>query len=470
MYFQRYYLNCLAHASYMVGDEEAGVAAVIDPQRDVDQYLADAAESGLQIRYVFLTHFHADFVSGHIELQERAGAKIYLGAQADAEYDFVPVKDGDTVEFGKVRLRVLETPGHTPESISILWYDLERSDREPHAVFTGDTLFIGDVGRPDLLASVGFTAEQLADMLYDSLHTKLLSLPDETLVYPAHGAGSLCGKQLGNEPFSTIGDQRKYNYALQPMDREEFKAVVTAGQPDAPAYFVHDAILNRKQRPPLEETLKHALVPLELDEVLRVQQKGGQIVDTRDPADFAGAHLAGALNIGLDGRYALWAGTVLDKNRPIVVIADEGHEEESVMRLGRIGFDHVRGYLHHGVKALQSRPDLIDITNRITARALAERLDDCEPVVVVDVRSASEWEAGHIPGSLNVPLSNLADRMFEIPRDKPVVLYCRTGYRSLIAASMLQAEGYHQLFDMVGGITAWNRQQFPLMTPERTSP
>ena len=335
MYFQRYYLGCLAHASYMIADEETKVAAVIDPQRDIDQYVRDAEERGFQIRYVFLTHFHADFIAGHIELRDKLGAKIYLGAHAEPEYDFTPLKEGDVVEYGKVRLSVLETPGHTPESISILVYDLEKNDRTPHAVLTGDALFIGDVGRPDLLASIGVTADELGDMLYDSLHNKLLSLDDEVLIYPAHGAGSLCGKALGDEPFSTIGEQRRYNYALQPMTREEFKRIVTAEQPDAPDYFVHDAILNRKERIPLQDTMKASLKPLALDDVLALQSSGPtQVVDTRDPADFAAAHLAGTFNIPLDGKYAQWAGTVLDKAQRIIVIAEPEREEESIMRLG----------------------------------------------------------------------------------------------------------------------------------------
>ncbi|MDH3604784.1 MAG: MBL fold metallo-hydrolase, partial [Candidatus Tectomicrobia bacterium] len=241
MILKQYYLGCLAHASYVIADEETQTAVVVDPQRDIDQYLQDAEQWGVQIRHVFLTHFHADFLAGHLELRDRVGAHIYLGARAKAEYDFTPVKDGDVLEFGRLRLGVFETPGHTPEGISILVYDLEKDDHNPHAVLTGDTLFIGDVGRPDLLASIGVTADELAGMLYDSLHHKLLTLPDETLVYPAHGAGSMCGKNLSTETVSPLGNQRRYNYALQPMSEAEFKRLVTADQPEAPAYFVYDA-------------------------------------------------------------------------------------------------------------------------------------------------------------------------------------------------------------------------------------
>ncbi|MBI1894247.1 MAG: MBL fold metallo-hydrolase, partial [Candidatus Rokubacteria bacterium] len=301
MILKQYYLGCLAHASYLVGDEETHTAVVVDPQRDIGQYLEDARQQGLEIRYVFLTHFHADFVAGHLELRDRVGARICLGARAEAEYAFTPMNDGDALELGKVRLKVLETPGHTPEAISILVYDLAKDERSPHAVLTGDTLFIGDVGRPDLMASVGSTASELAGMLYDSLRGKLLTLPDETLVYPAHGAGSMCGKNLSSDTVSTIGVQRRYNYALQPMSKEEFVALVTADQPEPPDYFAYDAMLNRRERPTLDEALLHEITPLSSDQVLELQAKGAQVVDTRAPQDFAGAHLAGSINIGLIG-------------------------------------------------------------------------------------------------------------------------------------------------------------------------
>src|SRR5579884_2322141 len=333
MIFTQYYLRCLAHASYLVGDAGSRTAAVVDPQRDVDQYLEDARRAGLEIRHVILTHFHADFVAGHLELRNRAGARIYLGRRARAEYAFTGLGDGDVIEFGSVRLAALETPGHSPESISLLVYDLARSDRTPRAVLTGDTLFIGDVGRPDLRAALGWSAEELAGMLYDSLRTKLLALPDETLVYPTHGAGSLCGRNISTETVSTIGVQRRYNYALQPMSREDFIRIVTADQPDAPSYFTYDAILNTKERPTLDATLKEVLQPLGLEEVLRLRNAGAQILDARDPAEYAGAHLVDSLNIGLGGQYASWAGTLLDRDRPIVIVADPGREAARTHRV-----------------------------------------------------------------------------------------------------------------------------------------
>ncbi|RMF39275.1 MAG: MBL fold metallo-hydrolase, partial [Planctomycetota bacterium] len=308
----------------------------------------------------------------------------------------------------------------------------------------------------------GVTADELAEMLYDSLHNKLMKLPDETRVYPAHGAGSLCGKQLGDAPYSTIGEQKKYNYALQPMSLEEFKKIVTAEQPEAPDYFVHDAILNRKDRPVLDEALQRSLKALPLEEVLELQRQGAQILDTRDAADFAGGHLKGAINIGLDGKYALWCGTILRKEQPIVVIADPGRETEAVMRLGRIGFDYVRGYLDGGPRALDGHPELLQTTPRITAPALAERIDAGDDVQVIDVRAEKEWKAGHIPGSLNIPLNDLEERLDEIPADQECVVHCEGGYRSSIAASLLQRAERH-VWDLVGGFKAWAASKLPVV-------
>jgi hydroxyacylglutathione hydrolase len=315
MFLKQYYLGCLAHASYLIADETSASAIVVDPQRDIQQYVDDAEQLGVQIRYVFLTHFHADFIAGHLELRDRCGAEIRLGARAQAEYKFTSMKDGDTLEFPGLRLQILETPGHTIESISILVFDLQRSPDRPYAVLTGDTLFIGDVGRPDLRASLGWTAQELGGHLYDSLHNRLMPLPDETLVYPAHGAGSLCGKNLSSDTVSTLGEQRRFNYALQPMTKEEFTRLITADQPDAPAYFTYDAILNTRERATLDKTLRQVLQPVELQEVLEMGDAGAQILDVRDASEYAKGHLAGSINIGLGGQYATWAGTVLDPDR-----------------------------------------------------------------------------------------------------------------------------------------------------------
>src|SRR5919109_3825544 len=455
MILKQYYLGCLAHASYLVADELSGVAAVVDPQRDVDEYVGDAHRLGCRIGHVFLTHFHADFVAGHLELRDREGARIYLGAGADAEYAFTPLADGDGVALGRVRLEVLETPGHSPESISILVYDLEADSKRPHAVLSGDTLFIGDVGRPDLRASAGWSAEVLGGMLYDSLHSKLLVLPDEALVYPAHGAGSLCGKNLSTDTVSTVGVQRRYNYALQPMSREEFIRIVTAEQPATPAYFSYDAVLNTKERPTLEQALRQELRPLTLDEALGLVSEGAELLDARDPAEFAGAHVAGSVNVGLGGSYATWAGTVLDRERPLVLVADPGREQEAALRLGRIGFDNVAGFLEGGMQAVDERPDLLARIERITAVTLAEQLAGPEPPLVLDVRAEPEWHQARIGRSLNIPLGQLLGRLDEVPGERSLVVHCESGYRSSIAASLLRREGLERIADLVGGINAW---------------
>ncbi len=459
MILKQYYLGCLAHASYLIADEQSKLAAVVDPQRDVEQYLRDAAEAGYTIKYVFLTHFHADFLAGHIELRNRAGAEIVMGARAQAEFAFRAVRTGDRLELGDVRIEVLETPGHTPEGISLLVFAHAR-DAAPHAVLTGDTLFIGDVGRPDLLASIGVTADELAEMLYQSLD-QLRSLPDATLVYPAHGAGSMCGKNLSKETVSTIGEQKRFNYALQPMSLNQFKRLVTSEQPEAPDYFVYDAIKNRQERADLQSTLSSALRPLTVDDVVRLRNQGAQLVDVREAIDFEGAHFAGATNIGLQGKYATWCGSILRHDQPIVVIAEPGNEEEAVMRLGRIGFDNVAGCLQDGMAALETHPDLIRAVPRVTAAALAAQRAAGEGPFILDVRAEKEWNAGHIDGSKNLPLPHLRERLAEVPEDRPVVVHCEGGYRSAIAASLLAAAGRTNVSDLVGGYKAWVASQFP---------
>jgi hydroxyacylglutathione hydrolase len=463
MILKQFYLNCLAHASYLIGDEESRTAAVVDPQRDVDQYVAFAAQHDLRIAHVFLTHFHADFLAGHLELRDRTGAAIYLGAQAKAQYVFTPLADGDVVAFGRVRLQALETPGHTVESISLVVYDRDRSDTEPQAVLTGDTLFVGDVGRPDLRVALGWSASDLGGRLYDSLRDKLMVLPDHVVVYPAHGAGSLCGKALSKETFSTIGEQRRSNYALQPMTKQAFIDLVTADQPDAPSYFNYDAVLNTKERPTLTETLER-VDRLSLDQVLALQAVGAQLLDTRDPAEFAAAHLRGSLNVGLAGQFATWAGTILSREHPIVVIADPGREQEAAMRLGRIGFDHVVGYLADGLHSLEARPDLTTSTERLSAPVVSERRQDGTAAgpLLVDVRSPGEREQKRIGESRPLPLSQLAERAATLPHGRPLIVYCAGGYRSSIAASVLQSQGFDQVSEMAGGITAWESAGLPM--------
>lgn len=459
MILNQYYLGCLAHASYFIGDESSGVAAVVDPQRDIGQYIEEAEARNMTIGHVFLTHFHADFAAGHLELRDRTGAMIHLGARAQADYAFEPMKDGGSMNLGEIRLAFLETPGHSPESVCILVFDPEEA-ASPYAVLTGDTLFIGDVGRPDLRAALGWKASDLANLLYDSLHGKLIpATVDETLVYPAHGAGSLCGKNLSTDTVSTMGDQKKYNYALQPMDRETFTRLITTDQPEAPSYFTYDAAFNAQEHETLDHLLKRNLHPLTLEEVLRKAGDGAQLLDTRDAADYEGAHLRGSINIGLGGQYASWAGTLLRRDRPIVLITESGAEEESALRLGRIGFDHIAGYLEGGMHALDERPDLLSRTDRITAAALRDRLDTERPPLVLDIRSGQERAAKSIRGSLHVPLNHLEERLDEIPTSATVVVQCAGGYRSAMAASILKRHGIADVMDLVGGLAAWEAVQ-----------
>jgi len=459
---KQFYLGCLAHASYLIGDEKTGTAAVVDPQRDIGIYLAFAAEHKLQIKHVFLTHLHADFVAGHLELRDQLGAKIYLGAKAQAEYKFTPMADGSAVEFGRVRMKALETPGHTPESISIAVYDLDKSETEPHAILTGDTLFVGDVGRPDLRAALGWSATDLGALLYDSLQTKILPLPDASLVYPAHGAGSLCGKAISKETVSTIGEQRRVNYALQPMSKKAFIELVTADQPEAPPYFVYDAVLNSKERATLDEALERELKPLELERILELRANGAQILDTREPEEFAAAHLAGSTNIGLSGQYATWAGTILNREKPIVIIANPGREAESAVRLGRIGFDNVAGYLKGGMESFSSRDELTRKSERYSAAFAAEILASREAPQFLDVRTPREREGKMIEGSVNIPLNRLPERVGELDKNRPVLVHCAGGYRSSIAASLLEQAGFSDVSEIAGGLAAWELAKLPV--------
>jgi len=458
MQIKQYYLGCLAHASYLVIDEASKLAAVIDPQRDTEQYLADAEAQDVRIAHVILTHFHADFVAGHLELQKATGAAIHLGAQAEADYEFEALRDGATLRMGQTRLVCLETPGHTPEGISVVVYDDAVDPDVPHAVMTGDTLFIGDVGRPDLMASIGVSADDLATMLYRSLHEKLLKLPDTTLVYPAHGAGSACGKNISTDRFSTIGAQRRTNHALQPMSEAEFKQLVTVGQPDAPRYFAHDALLNRQQREVLDEALERELRPLTFGEVCEGTEDGAQLLDTRSQDEFARGHLAGSTNVPLDGKYANWAGSVLALDRPVVLVTAPGTEREAALRLGRIGVDAVLGYLDGGIAAAGEESVLVQTTERIRPDELERRLFAVQPPNVLDVRTSEEWAGGHIEGAWHVPLAHLEQRCAEVPVDEPLVVVCRSGYRSSIAASMLRRlrPGLPAVIDLAGGMDAWN--------------
>jgi glyoxylase-like metal-dependent hydrolase (beta-lactamase superfamily II)/rhodanese-related sulfurtransferase len=454
MILEQFYLQCLSHASYLVGDESTGRAVVVDPQRDIGQYLEAAEAHGLRIERVIETHLHADFLSGHLELADRTGAVISYGEGVDVEYPVEVLADGTRLSLGDVTLRILATPGHTPESISVVVYE-HAADAEPYAVLTGDALFIGDVGRPDLLATAGsgLSADVLARRLYHSLHDKLLRLPDSTRVYPAHGAGSACGKQLSTETWSTLGEQRRTNYALAPMTEDEFVAVVTDGQPVAPAYFSFDASRNREARPLLDEEL--APPAMDLDAVLAAARGGAVLLDTREPAEFARGHLRGAVNVGLGGRFAEYAGDVLRPEQVIVLVGDASTALEAKVRLGRIGFDHVVGHLADPLAAYTAHPEHTETGSRLTVAALRARLDGPADTVLLDVRGPGEVEGGAITGARPVPLPLLADTLEGLDPAATTVVYCATGYRSSVAASLLRARGFADVSDLLGGYEAW---------------
>ncbi|KQX51096.1 MULTISPECIES: MBL fold metallo-hydrolase [unclassified Streptomyces] len=453
MFFAQYYLDCLSQASYMIADENTGRAVVVDPRRDVSEYLADARARGLTVVGVINTHFHADFVAGHLEMAAETGAWIGYGSRAETEYPIRHLAEGERISLGDVTLQIMETPGHTPESISVLVYE-HADDAVPYGVLTGDALFIGDVGRPDLLASVGVTAEELGAMLHDSVQNKLMGLPDEVRVFPAHGAGSACGKNLSTEKSSTIGEQRATNYACAPMSREEFVALVAAGQSTAPGYFAYDADLNRKDRTLYDATV--AARPLTLTEFTGLRAGGAVVVDARDPQEFAAGHLSGAVNVPADGRFAEQAGTVLDPADELVVMAAQNREEEVVTRLARIGFDRVVGYVRNPEDALRVLADEVTPASRLTAAQLKAALAGENPPLVVDVRTCGEREAnGFIPEALHIPLSELPARAGELPAGRPLVLHCAGGHRSSIAASLLRHRGVEDVSDILGGWAAW---------------
>jgi rhodanese-related sulfurtransferase/DMSO/TMAO reductase YedYZ molybdopterin-dependent catalytic subunit/glyoxylase-like metal-dependent hydrolase (beta-lactamase superfamily II) len=458
MIFTQHYLGCLSQASYLIGDETTGRAVVVDPRRDVDDYLGEAAEHGLLIERVIETHIHADFLSGHLELAAATGALICFGQGADVEFPIEPLRDGQRISLGEVTLEVLATPGHTPESICIVVYE-HADDAVPYGVLTGDTLFVGDVGRPDLCVTSGISATALAQTLYGSLHGKLLKLPDATRVFPAHGAGSACGKQLSSETSSTIGEQRQTNYALQTIDLDQFVAAVTKGQSVRPRYFEFAAHRNRQLRPLLDENPPSLL---EIDDVCKHARTGAILLDSREPDLYASGHLRGAVNVGLRGRFAEWAGNVLSPDRDIVLVGDVALARESKIRLSRVGFDRVVGQLQDLAGVLAQRPDLVEATSRLTIEQLAE-FRGLEPrLQLVDVRSPQEAAAGAIPGAREIPLPALKDSLAGLDRTAPVVVYCAGGYRSMVAASVLQASGFDDVSDVLGGFSAWQAAGLPM--------
>ena len=463
MYFKQFYLGCLAHASYLIGSE--GVAAVVDPQRDVDQYINEAEAHGLKIKYVIETHLHADFVSGHPELAARANAEIVIGQKAGAKFPHRAVCDGDEIRMGKILLHILETPGHTPESISLLVTDTELS-AQPQKVLTGDTLFIGDVGRPDLAGAQGYTPQLMAGMLYDSLHQKLLQLDDGVEVYPAHGAGSMCGRNMSKETSSTIGEQRKLNYALKPMSKSDFVRLMTTDLPEAPAYFSRDAELNRAGAQALG-TLSRPLA-LSPQEVSRLAGQGHVVLDVRSATEFGAGHVPNSINIGLGGQFAIWAGCLIPMTAPIVVVAEsEEKVDEAVIRLARVGIESVKGYLSGGIVAWHECELEIAAVPQINVDELNNLIQSEAKLQVLDVRRPPEYESGHVPRATAAPLAVLRERVPDLGLNTslPTAVICAGGYRSSAATSILQQQGFTDLLNVIGGTSAWINAGFPVEVP-----
>ena len=452
MYFKQFYLACLAHASYLIGSD--GEAAVVDPQRDVDEYIEEAEAQGLKIKYVIETHLHADFVSGHRELAARTGAEIVFGEKADAVFPHRAVKDGEELRVGNTRLQILETPGHTPESICILVTD--ESDTSPQKILTGDTLFIGDVGRPDLAGGKGHTPQTMAEMMYDTLHEKLLKLPDETEVYPAHGAGSMCGKNLSTETSSTIGQQRKFNYALQPMTKEEFVAMMLTDLAEAPVYFSRDAEINRagagalNQLPP-----PRALSAAEVQELM---VEDYVVLDVRSAAEFGAGHVPGSLNIGLGGQFASWAGSLIPMEASIIIVADSNERvSEAQLRLARVGLENVKGFLSGGIAAWKEAGLHVAGVTQISVSDLKKLIDAESELQLIDVRRPAEYTSGHAPRAVTAPLINLRMTLpkLSLNPSQPTAVICAGGYRSSAATSILQQNGFTNLFNVTGGTKSW---------------
>ncbi len=455
MYFEQFYLGCLAHASYLLASE--GEAIVVDPQRDVEIYLEAAQKQGVTIRHIFETHLHADFVSGHRELAARTGATIYIGGNAGATFPHVPVKEGFALRVGKLRIDGLETPGHTSESICLVVTDEEKSQR-PWAVLTGDTLFIGDVGRPDL--SKTLTPQQLAGLMYDSLHGKLLTLPDDVLVYPAHGAGSLCGRNMRAERFSTIGTERLTNYALQIKTREEFVQQMTSNLPARPDYFLEDAAINRQGATPLTELPE--LNPISVVELNGMLERDAIALDVRPNDQFAAGHVPGSINVALSGQFASWAGAVIGLSANPVLIAETTEQlDEARLRLARVGIENLAGYLDGGPAAWERAGFALQQLPQITVQELNSRLQANAPSLqVLDVRRESEWEGGHISGADWYPLDRFKAALPPLQPQQPLAVHCKSGYRSVIACSLLQRAGYH-VTNVIGGFDAWQEAQLP---------
>jgi len=446
MYIEQLYTGCLAQAAYYI--ESNKEVAIIDPLRETSPYLELAKKRGAKIKYVFETHFHADFVSGHIDLAERTGAKIIYGPGAKATYDIHEAKDEEIFQLGNTKIKVLHTPGHTLESCCYLLIDKENKE---HAVFTGDTLFIGDVGRPDLaVKAAGINKEHLAGLLYDSINSKLMTLADDVIVYPGHGAGSQCGKNMSTETQSTIGEQRQYNYALQAMTKEEFIEQVTEGLTTPPPYFFKDSIINRTGYEEISGVMERNLNPLTNEEFEREMDNGALVLDTRTASEFHNGFIKGSINIGLDGMYAVWVGTLLDIERSLLIISEEGREEESIMRLARVGYENIKGYLKGGMNGWIESGRSIDTIESIAPEKFAEKLN--VNIEILDVRRQGEYDEEQLEGAINIPLDALPDSTNTLDKSKKYYVHCRSGYRSMAGCSILKARGFDNLINIAEGM------------------
>ncbi|MCE3279261.1 MAG: fold metallo-hydrolase [Bacteroidetes bacterium] len=460
MYIEQLYTSCLAEAAYYI--ESDGVAAIIDPLRETTPYIALAKKRNATIKYVFETHFHADFVSGHIDLARASGASIVYGPTAETGYETYVAKDNEIFEIGKIKIKVLHTPGHTLESSCFLLMDENGKD---HAIFTGDTLFVGDVGRPDLAIKSDLTVDDLAGMLYDSLNSKIKPLADEVIVYPAHGAGSSCGKNIGKETFSTIGQQKKLNYAMQPMSKEEFVKAVTTGLTEAPQYFALDATLNKKGYSSIDEVLNKNTVALSVTEFEAEINKGSVILDVRTPDEFEKGFIPDSVNIGLNGQYAPWVGSLLNPNVPLILVTDEGKETEAVLRLARVGYEKVNGYLKGGFNSWKNAGKAVDTVQSITATDFAAKLESNPELNVLDVRKPGEVESGMVEGANHICLSGLQKELNALDKNKQYYIHCAGGYRSMMAASILKKKGFDNVINVLGGMGKIKETGLKLVQP-----
>ncbi len=458
MLVEQLYTNCLAEAAYYI--ESDGEAVIIDPIRETEPYIEKILMRGSKLKYVFETHFHADFVSGHIDLAKRTGAKIVFGPLADTSYDVHNAKDGEIFQVGKIRIKVLHTPGHTPESTCYLLFDEEGRE---HCIFTGDTLFVGDVGRPDLLDGK-MSKEELAGLMYESLNKKIKTLPDNVIVYPAHGAGSACGKNIGKETWSTIGRQRQMNYALKDMSKEEFVEAITEGLNAPPQYFFRDAMINKKGYDDIDQVMKRNMKALSPGELKKEVEAGALILDTRVPDNFEKGFIKGSINIGLNGTYAVWIGTLIDINTPLVVVAEEGREHEAILRAARVGYENVKGYLKGGIKGWDGPLERI---SSITPREFASKVKNSTDQVL-DVRRTPEYDTAHVKGAQLLELASLEKKLDQLDKNKTYLIHCAGGYRSMIAASILKRHGYDKLVNVYGGFGKIKDTDVPVEETQHT--